>query len=100
MRNYGEASAINLYGPRIGLPVAISGHQNYWIWGPHGYSGDEMILVVQDSPAQLSRYYRNCTRVATRTSPLAMPWERGPIYLCRGIKVPFSQQWDKLKEYR
>jgi 4-amino-4-deoxy-L-arabinose transferase-like glycosyltransferase len=32
--NYGEASAINFLGH--GLPFAISGHNNYWIWGPHG----------------------------------------------------------------
>ena len=43
--NYGEASAINLFGPKYGLPVAISGHQTYWLWGPHGYTGQEMIII-------------------------------------------------------
>ncbi|HEY0786917.1 MAG TPA: glycosyltransferase family 39 protein, partial [Acidobacteriaceae bacterium] len=43
VQNYGEASALNLYGPRLGLPVAITGHQNYWLWGAHGYTGKEMI---------------------------------------------------------
>ena len=33
-RNYGEAGAIDFYGPALGLPKAISGHLNYWYWGP------------------------------------------------------------------
>ncbi len=98
--NYGEASDLNLYGPRLGLPVAISGHQTYWLWGPHGYSGDSMILVTQSSPAQLEDYYRSCTLMAVRTEPLAMPWERGPIYLCHGAKLPYTQYWDRRKAYR
>jgi hypothetical protein len=99
-RNYGEASAINVFGPRMGLPTAISGHQNYWLWGPDGYTGDEMILVVQDSPARLSHFYNSCALMARRTDPLAMPWERGPIYLCKGRRVPMFKQWDDFKEYR
>ncbi len=98
--NYGEASAINLYGPRMGLPVAISGHQTYWLWGPHGYTGDDLILVTQSSPEQLKDYYASCTLMAVRTAPLAMPWERGPIYLCHGAKLPFTQHWDQRKAYR
>jgi hypothetical protein len=99
-RNYGEASAINVFGPRLGLPVAISGHQNYWLWGPHGYTGEEMILVVQDSPAQLGQFYQSCTLMARRDDPLAMPWERGPIYLCKGRKSSLAAAWSGFKEYR
>ncbi len=32
--NYGEAGAIDYYGPALGLPKAISGHNNYYLWGP------------------------------------------------------------------
>src|SRR3984893_14884827 len=32
--NYGEAGAINLFGPQYGLPTAYSRHQNHWYWGP------------------------------------------------------------------
>src|SRR5205823_4997724 len=31
--NYGEAGAIDRFGPRLGLPPARSGHNNYWLWG-------------------------------------------------------------------
>jgi hypothetical protein len=30
--NYGEAAAIDFFGPRYGLPKAISGHQTYFLW--------------------------------------------------------------------
>jgi hypothetical protein len=31
--NYGEAGAIDFFGPNFGLPKAISGHQNYFLLG-------------------------------------------------------------------
>ncbi|MFD1051429.1 hypothetical protein ACFQ1S_40745, partial [Kibdelosporangium lantanae] len=33
-RNYGEAGAIDRYGPPLGLPPAHSGHNAYSTWGP------------------------------------------------------------------
>jgi len=32
--NYGDAGAIDYYGPGLGLPNAISGHNNYYLWVP------------------------------------------------------------------
>ena len=32
--NYGEAGAIDFFGPEYGLPKAISGHNNYYLRGP------------------------------------------------------------------
>jgi hypothetical protein len=31
-QNYGEAGAIDFFGPKFELPHAISGHQNYFFW--------------------------------------------------------------------
>lgn len=100
VKNYGEASAITLFGQIYGLPAAISGHQNFWLWGPRGYTGQEMIVVTQASLADLAHYYGSCARVAMRISPLAMPWERGPIYLCRARKESYTTDWSNFKEYR
>ncbi|MGA3228665.1 MAG: hypothetical protein ABSD51_01845 [Candidatus Binatus sp.] len=38
-RNYGEAAAIDFFGPRYGLPQAISGHMSYYLWGPRDWDG-------------------------------------------------------------
>ncbi len=43
--NYGEAGAIDYYGPKLGLPKAISGHNSYFYWGPRNYSGECVILI-------------------------------------------------------
>jgi hypothetical protein len=43
--NYGEAGAIDFFGPKLGLPPAISGHQNYSLWGPRDCTG-EVILAL------------------------------------------------------
>ena len=32
--NYGEAGAIQRYRAEFGLPVAYSGANNFWLWGP------------------------------------------------------------------
>ena len=37
--SYGEARAIDLLGPAAGLPPAVGGHNNYWLWGPPGRHG-------------------------------------------------------------
>lgn len=97
--NYGKASAINLFGPQYGLPVAISGHQNYWMWGPRGYTGQEMIVLTMSSQATMDEQFASCRVVDTLDHPLAMPWEHGPIYLCKGKKVPFQQDWEDYKFY-
>jgi hypothetical protein len=43
--DFGAAGAIDLIGPKYGLPKAIGGHQSYWLWGPRHYSGQTIILV-------------------------------------------------------
>jgi hypothetical protein len=97
--NYGEASAVNLFGPQYGLPVAISGHQNYWLWGPRGYTGQEMILIVDVTPSDLQQNYASCTFEGRLDNPLAMPWEHKPIYLCRGRKTTYEADWKDFKDY-
>ncbi len=97
--NYGEASAINILGKPYGLPTAISGHQNYWIWGPRGYTGEEMIIIDGASPDEMKPYYDSCTVVGERNHPYAMPWEHGPIYVCHGRKTTYQTDWTELKHY-
>jgi hypothetical protein len=37
--DYGQASAIDFFGPRFGLPASISKNESFWLWGPGGYTG-------------------------------------------------------------
>ena len=44
-RNYGEAAAVDFFGAPWGLPPAISGHENYFLWGPRGHDGSVMLIL-------------------------------------------------------
>jgi Dolichyl-phosphate-mannose-protein mannosyltransferase len=97
--NYGQAGAIDILGAKYGLPPAISGHQNYWLWGPRGYTGDEMIIVSNATLAAMNTSYESCVVEGERNGVYAMPWERGAIYLCRGRKTTYQEDWKELKHY-
>ncbi len=98
--NYGQASAINILGAPLGLPAAISGHQNYWLWGPGGYTGEEMIVITSAPPEELRQTYRACAVADRQTNPYQMPWEQRSIYICRGRFRPYTATWAQDKVYR
>ena len=96
-QNYGEAGAIDFFGPKYGLPRAISGHQNYFLWGPRQYTGASMI-ILGDNRARLEQYFRQVTRAGSFGQPYAL--ERGAIWLCsdpRGWNL--QQIWPRLKKW-
>ncbi len=96
-RNYGEAAAIDVFGRPLGLPPAISGHNNYYLWGPQGHDGS-VVIVLGNSSAELQAVYRDVTAAGRVDAPYAMPYETNlNIYVARGLKVPFD--WPKLKHY-
>lgn len=97
--NYGQAGAMDVLGAEYGLPPAISGHQNYWIWGPRGYTGEEMIVINDATLDEMNTAYHSCTLAGERNGLYAMPWERGPIYLCHGRKKTYEADWKELKHY-
>lgn len=96
--NYGEASAIDLFGTRLGLPQAISPHQNFYVWGPGGATMNSVIAVGYPR-SELKKYFSWVERAAVLDNPYAMPYENEPIYYCRGRNVPFSRVWARMKEW-
>ncbi len=97
--NYGEASAINFLGAGRGLPFAISGHNNYWIWGPHGETGEVMIVINGASLEEMRKYYDSVEIAGVMNHPYAMPYEHRNIYLCRGRKGSIVKDWAEFKKY-
>ena len=97
--NYGEASAINFLGAGRGLPFAISGHNNYWLWGPHGETGEVMIVVNDASPDEMRKFYNQVEIAGRMEHPYAMPYEHRNIYLCRGRKKAIPTDWGEFKHY-
>jgi hypothetical protein len=96
--NYGEAGAINLYGPAYGLPRAISAHQNHFFWGPRGFRGD-VLVVLQDDRESLERLCGSVEEAARHEHPWGMAEENGEIWVCRGLKTPLPELWPRLKHW-
>ena len=96
--NYGEAGAIDLFGPKYGLPAALSGHQNLYFWGTHGFTGDNLI-TIQYGPRYLHEICNSVEEAAMHTHPWGMAEENHAIYLCRGLKKPLTEIWEDQKHW-
>jgi hypothetical protein len=98
-RNYGQAGAIDLFGPKYGLPPAISGHQSYFLWGPRDYTGESMI-VMDFRQSQLEELFRRVKKVANVAHPYSMPYEHFDVFYCQGLKRPPAEFWPELKNWQ
>jgi len=98
-QDYGQAGAIDFFGPRYGLPQALSGHQTYFLWGPRGYSGN-CLIVVGDRKQALDKLFEQVEYVGTSAdNPYALE-RRIPVFICRGAKFgSLNQLWPKLKKW-
>jgi 4-amino-4-deoxy-L-arabinose transferase-like glycosyltransferase len=97
--NYGEAGALRYYGPRHGLPLAVSQHNNYFLWGP-GKDRAEVVITVGMDVEDVSDTFESVTVAGRFESPYAMPYEtRPPILVCRGFKIPLAEAWARGKKY-
>jgi Dolichyl-phosphate-mannose-protein mannosyltransferase len=98
-QDYGQAGAIDFFGPRYGLPPALSGHQTYYLWGPRGYSGN-CLIVLDDRRERLEKLFDRVEYVGTSDNPYAL--ERNiPVFICRGAKFgTLADLWPHLKKWR
>jgi hypothetical protein len=98
--NYGEAAAIDVFGRQLGLPAAISGHNNYYIWGAHGHDASVIIIIVGGNTQQYADSFRSFEIAARIDTPYAMPYETDkPVYVLRGLKMSLEEYWSKVKHY-
>ncbi|MBV9609403.1 MAG: hypothetical protein JO187_07580 [Acidobacteria bacterium] len=96
--NYGEAGALNFFGPAYKLPPAICAHQNHYFWGDHGFQGDNLIWL-QWGPRGIAQYCKDVQKVGEHYHPYGMGEENRAINLCRGLKKPLAQVWPALKNW-
>ena len=98
--NYGQAAAIDVYGAADGLPPALSGHNQYWLWGPRGYDGSLAIHIGGD-PDRWRRVCGSVDVVDKTSDAYAMPYENNrSIFFCRDLRIPVVQLWGRLKHFR
>jgi hypothetical protein len=96
--NYGEAGAIDYYGPKYQLPRCISKAGSFWLWGYRNYAGDP-IIITDFSREDVLYFYEECTELAVHIHPNAVE-NHIPIYLANKKKMPMGDIWQILKKYR
>ena len=96
--DYGEAGAIEHIAGARGL-TAISGHNNYWLWGP-GQASGEVMIVLSRRPARLEQLFTQIVQVGETECGDCMPYENHlPIFVCRGLKIPLATWWERQKHF-
>ena len=96
--NYGEAAAVDFFGPKYGLPEAISSHVTYWLWGPRGYTG-ESVLVLGSDGAGDREHFRSVEAVGRVDDPDARADERFEIYRCEGLNQDLRDAWPEIRKW-
>jgi hypothetical protein len=98
--NYGDAAAVDLFGSKYGLPKAISTANNYWIWGPRGFTGESLILMDEGSPEKYAGHCRSFRMVASPHDSYVRPDENRPIFHCVGLTPDVQSLWPTLKPWK
>lgn len=95
--NYGQAGALEYFGPAYGLPQPISGHNNYWLWGPGEVTG-AVVIFVGVPAADVTDLFESVQQVGTIQCQYCV--ERGqPILLARGAKQSIEQLWPQVRHF-
>lgn len=98
-RNYGQAGAIDHFGPALGLPRAVAGHNSYWHWGP-GSCGTEVWIVIGGTPEEVTPLFVSVEPAATFACAECMPHEDGKtIWIGRGLREPIEDLWPRVKRF-
>jgi hypothetical protein len=100
--NYGEAGAINLYGPGYGLPQAISGVNSFWQRG-YGIPPPETLIVLGISRGFLERNFQSCEVAGHTPNPYRIENEETSdhpdIYVCHGLRQSWPEFWKDFRYY-
>lgn len=98
-QNYGQAGAIDHFGPALGLPRAMSGHNSYWMWGP-GECDGQVVIIVGGRREDHARAFETVEEGGRFESRDAMPYEaRKTIWVARRIREPLAEAWQRVKHY-
>jgi hypothetical protein len=94
--NYGEAGAIDFFGPRHGLPRAVSAVGSYWFFGPGDLPGD-VVISVGDEVEDLGPFFDEFTIVKRVENPWGVPEQRNtPIGIGRRPQMTLQEVWPSL----
>lgn len=99
--NYGETGALNLYGPALGLPRAISGVNSYWLRG-YGDPPPRTVIVVGFWYDMIAGYFDRCDLAGHITNRYNITNEESKvpdIFVCCGLRKAWPDFWESLKRF-
>ena len=93
-QNYGQAGAVDRYGPGLGLPKAYSGHNAYFDWGPPPDSGGTAV-VIGFSESFLRTAFGQVDRAATIDNGVGVENEEQgtPVWVVRDPRGSWAEIW-------
>jgi 4-amino-4-deoxy-L-arabinose transferase-like glycosyltransferase len=95
-QNYGEAGAVDRYGPALGLPPAVSGHNAFGYWGhPAGAAGP--VIVLGYDPAQAARWFAGCRVAARIDTGIDNDEDGGSVLACTAPRTSWDRLWPQLR---
>ncbi len=100
--NYGEAGALELYGPQYGLPQPISSTNSFHLRG-YGPYEPETVIVLGSHLEDQNRNFRSCQVVGQVRLPFGVQTEETrdhpEILVCRHLRLPWAEAWSRSQEF-
>jgi 4-amino-4-deoxy-L-arabinose transferase-like glycosyltransferase len=94
--NYGEAGAIDLFGPKLGLPPAVSPTGSYWFFGPGDLPGRTVVLIGP-TREDLAPFFDSLEVAGHAGDPWAVAEERDlTIFVARRPRQTLQEVWPAL----
>jgi hypothetical protein len=100
--NYGEAGAVNLYGPPYGLPRAISGVNSFWEKG-YGNPPPQLVIVLGMSRESVEKKFAACQLSGQSWNRFQVQNEETvdhpDIFVCRGLIQSWPDFWKNFRHF-
>ncbi len=100
--NYGEAGAINLYGPAYHLPQAISAVNSYHLRG-YGHPPPQTVIALGFAPQDLEQLFMSCYQAGTVTNRYGVEnqetRDHPDIFVCRAPRLSWPALWERLQRF-
>jgi Dolichyl-phosphate-mannose-protein mannosyltransferase len=100
--NYGEAGAIELYGPKVGLPMPIATVNDFHDrgWGPFE---PQTLIIVGGNLEDESRFFEDCSVVAMVHLPYGVQNEETvyhpQILVCHRLRGSWPVVWGRSQDF-
>jgi 4-amino-4-deoxy-L-arabinose transferase-like glycosyltransferase len=94
--NYGEAGAVDYYGPRYGLPSAVAPTGSYWFFGP-GKKPGAVIIKVGGERSDIAPFCGSLALAGRVNAAWVVPEEQHlSIWVCRQPHHTLQDVWPML----